>query len=124
MAINAKSSLFQIQSIYLKIVLQPFSQFTGGLFVTDSNDRSMYHGVEAIFKRRMNKGLSFQLAYTWAVSKDSRSFDPVFTTVATGTSQTAANTPFDNLNQDLNYSWSDFDRRHRFASADDARPRP
>jgi Carboxypeptidase regulatory-like domain len=95
-------------------ILQPFSQFTGGLFVTDSNDRSMYHGVEAIFKRRMNKGLSFQLAYTWAVSKDSRSFDPVFTTVATGTSQTAANTPFDNLNQDLNYSWSDFDRRHSF----------
>jgi hypothetical protein len=95
-------------------VLQPFSQFTGGLFVTDSNDRSMYNSVEFIFKRRINNGLGFQMAYTWALSKDSRSFDPVFTTVATGTTQTAANTPFDNANQDLNYSWSDFDRRHSF----------
>jgi hypothetical protein len=74
----------------------------------------MYHSVEAIFKRRLNKGLSFQLAYTWGLSKDNRSFDPVFTTVATGTSQIAANTPFDNNNRDLNYSWSDFDRRHSF----------
>jgi len=93
---------------------QPYSQFTGGLFVIDSNDYSFYNGVEFIFKRRIKNGLGFQFGYTWAVSKDSRSFDPVFTTVATGISQTAANTPFDNRNRRLNYSWSDFDRRHSF----------
>ena len=60
----------------------------------------------------MKKGLSFQLGYTWALSKDSRSFDPVFTTVATGTGQAAGNTPFDNSNRKANYAWSDFDRRH------------
>jgi len=91
---------------------QPFSQYTGGLFVTDSNDFSFYNGLEFIFKRRMRNGLSFQLGYTWAVSKDSRSFDPVFTTVATGTGQSAANTPLDNFNRQASYSWSDFDRRH------------
>jgi hypothetical protein len=93
---------------------QPYSQFTGGLFVIDSNDYSFYNGVEVIFKRRIKNGLGFQLSYTWALSKDSRSFDPVFTTVATGINQTAANTPFDNRDRRLNYSWSDFDRRHSF----------
>jgi hypothetical protein len=95
-------------------VLQPYSQFTGGLFVIDSNDYSFYNGFEFIFKRRINNGLGFQLAYTWSKSKDTRSFDPVFTTVGTGINQTAANTPFDNNNRDANYSWSDFDRRHSF----------
>ncbi|GEM_PF-3937725 len=62
----------------------------------------------------MKAGLSFQLGYTYAISKDTRSFDPVFTTVTQSTtiSQTSANFPFDNANRDLNYSWSDFDRRH------------
>lgn len=91
---------------------QPFSQYTGGLFVTDSNDFSFYNGVEFTFKRRMRKGLSYQIGYTWALSKDSRSFDPVFTTVSTGTNQSSANTPFDNSNRKANYAWSDFDRRH------------
>ncbi|HVF29524.1 MAG TPA: hypothetical protein VNA22_01090, partial [Pyrinomonadaceae bacterium] len=93
---------------------QPFSQYTGGLFVVDSNDFSFYNGLEFDFKRRIKDGIGFQMGYTWSVSKDSRSFDPVFTTVATGTSQTAANTPFDNRNRRLNYAWSDFDRRHTF----------
>jgi hypothetical protein len=91
---------------------QPFSQFTGGLFVIDSNDYSFYNGLDFIFRRRIRNGLGFQIGYTWALSKDSRSFDPVFTTIGTGTSQTAANTPFDNSDRRLNYSWSDFDRRH------------
>lgn len=93
---------------------QPYSQFTGGLFVIDSNDYSFYNGFEFIFKRRISNGLGFQMAYVWSKSKDSRSFDPVFTTVATGTAQSAANTPFDNRDRRLNYSWSDFDRRHSF----------
>lgn len=95
-------------------VLQPFSQYTGGLFVTDSNDRSDYQGLEVNFRRRFYNGLNFQLTYTWALSKDTRSFDPVFTTVATGSTQTAANTPSNNNNRDEIFAWSDFDRRHSF----------
>jgi len=91
---------------------QPFSQYTGGLFVTDSNDYSFYNGLEFTFKRRMRNGLSFQVGYTYALSKDTRSFDPVFTTVSTGTAQSAANTPYNNFDRSANYAWSDFDRRH------------
>ncbi len=91
---------------------QPFSQYTGGLFVIDSNDFSFYNGVELTFKRRMRSGLSYQIGYTWALSKDTRSFDPVFTTVGTGSSGTSANTPLNNYDRGENYAWSDFDRRH------------
>ena len=91
---------------------QPFSQFTGGLNVIDSNDFSFYNGMEVTFKRRMKQGLSFQVGYTYAISKDTRSFDPVFTAVSTGTAQSAANTPQNNFDRKANYAWSDFDRRH------------
>jgi Carboxypeptidase regulatory-like domain len=92
-------------------LLQPFSQFTGGLNVFDSNDYSMYHGLELILRRQMRGG-TFQVSYTLSRSMDNRSFDPTFTTVATGTAQSASSTPFDNSNRRLNYAWSDFDRRH------------
>lgn len=91
---------------------QPFSQYTGGFNVIDSNDFSFYNGLEFSFKRRMKDGVSFQIGYTWSVSKDTRSFDPVFTTLSTGTAQSAGNTPLDNYDRKSNYSWSDFDRRH------------
>lgn len=92
-------------------LLQPFSQFTGGLNVFDSNDYSLYHGLEFILRRQVRGG-NFQVSYTLSRSMDNRSFDPTFTTVATGTAQSASSTPFDNANRRLNYSWSDFDRRH------------
>lgn len=91
---------------------QPYSQFTGALNVLETNDLSKYHGLEFILKRRFSEGLSYQLAYTWSVSKDTRSFDPTFATANRGTAQSAANTPFDNNDRSLNYAWSDFDRRH------------
>lgn len=92
----------------------PFPQFSGGLNVIDSNDYSNYKGFEFIFRRRFSDGLGFQAAYTWSLSKDNRSFDPSLTTVSSGTVQSASSTPFDINNRDLNYSWSDFDRRHVF----------
>jgi hypothetical protein len=45
---------------------------------------------------------------------DTRSFDPAFTTAGRGTTQTAANTPFNINNRRLNYARSDFDRKHAF----------
>jgi hypothetical protein len=60
----------------------------------------------------MRQGISFNIGYTWALSKDTRSFDPVFTTVGTGSTGTSANTPWNNYDRSSNYAWSDFDRRH------------
>lgn len=93
-------------------LLQPYGQFTGGLNVFDSNDYSNYHGLELILRRRVNAGLTFQVAYTLSKSLDNRSWDPSLSTVSTGSVQSASSTPFDNSNRRLNYTWSDFDRRH------------
>lgn len=89
-----------------------YPQYTGALNVLDSSDVSRYNGLEIIAKRRLNKGIGFQVGYTYAISKDTRSFDPAFTTVARGSAQSASSTPFDINNRRLNYAWSDFDRRH------------
>ena len=95
-------------------LLQPYPQFTGGLNVFDSNDYSMYHGLQFIFRRRISAGLGFQFGYTLSKSKDNRSWDPSLSTVSTGSVQSASSTPFDLRDRSLNYTWSDFDRRHVF----------
>ncbi|MGQ0541896.1 MAG: carboxypeptidase regulatory-like domain-containing protein [Blastocatellia bacterium] len=92
--------------------LQPYPQFTGALNVLETNDLSRYNGLEFIFKRRFKEGLSYQVAYTYSISKDTRSFDPTFATANRGSAQSASSTPFDNNDRSLNYAWSDFDRRH------------
>jgi hypothetical protein len=95
-------------------LLQPYPQFTGGLNVFDSNDYSNYHGLQFILKRRITTGLGFQFGYTLSKSKDNRSWDPSLSTVSTGSVQSASSTPFDLRDRKLNYTWSDFDRRHVF----------
>ena len=92
---------------------QPYPQFTGAVNVIDNDDRSRYNALEIQVKRRSSKGLAFQASYTLAKSEDTRSFDPAFTLITRGgTGQSAANTPFDINNRELNYARSDFDRRH------------
>lgn len=91
---------------------QRFPQFAGAVNVLDSNDYSNYNGLEFIVKRRLKSGFGYQVGYTWSISKDTRSFDPVFTTVSRANNQSASSTPFDVNNRDINYAWSDFDRRH------------
>jgi hypothetical protein len=95
-------------------LLQPYPQFTGGLNVFDSNDYSNYHGLQLILKRRITSGLGFQFGYTLSKSKDNRSWDPSLSTVSTGSVQSASSTPFDLRDRHLNYTYSDFDRRHVF----------
>ncbi|CAN5756041.1 hypothetical protein BH24ACI3_BH24ACI3_07030 [soil metagenome] len=90
---------------------QRFPQF-GIVNVLDSNDLSRYNGLDFVFKRRLQGGLGFQFGYTYSMSKDTRSFDPTFTTVSRANNQSASSTPFDINNRNLNYAWSDFDRRH------------
>jgi len=90
----------------------PFTQYSGGLNVLDSNDFSTYNALEVQLERRLTSGISFHVGYTWAKSLDTRSFDPTLTVVGTGNSSTAGSTPFDINNRRLNYAPSDFDRRH------------
>ncbi len=90
---------------------QKYPQY-GVLNVLDSNDVSSYNALEVIMKRRITKGIGFQVSYTLSKSEDTRSFDPVFTTVGRGANQSSSSTPFDNNNRRLNYAPSDFDRRH------------
>ncbi len=90
----------------------PFPQFSGGMRVIDSNDFSTYHALEIQIERRFSGGLGYQASYTWAKSLDTRSYDPAFTVVSTGTAQSASSTPFDIYNRRLNYARSDFDRAH------------
>ncbi len=91
----------------------PYPQF-GTLRVLDTNQRSRYDGVQFILKRRMSNGVGYQGSYTWSVSKDNGSFDPTFTVVGGSTAQSGSSNAFDINDRDLNYAWSDFDRRHVF----------
>lgn len=95
-------------------LFQSYPQFTGAMNVFDSNDYSNYKAFEFIFRRRMTGGFAYQAAYTWSLSKDNRSWDPSLSTVSRGSVQSASSTPFDINDRRLNYSWSDFDRRHVF----------
>ena len=95
-------------------LFQPYPQFTGGLNVFDSSDYSHYGALQLIVKRRINAGLGFQFGYTLSESKDNRSWDPSLSSVGTGSNQSASSTPFDLRDRSLNYTYSDFDRRHVF----------
>ncbi len=94
----------------------PNTQFAGNTNVIDSNDFSTYHALQIQVERRMSKGLTAQLGYTWSKSLDTRSFDPAFTVVGGGVAQSASSTPFDINDRRGNYAPSDFDRRHAIQS--------
>jgi len=96
-------------------LFQAYPQF-GTVRLLDTNDRSDYNAFEFIVRRRLSDGIGFSGSYTWSKSMDTRSFDPTFSTVSGGTAQSAGSTPFDINNRELNYAWSDFDRRHVFNS--------
>lgn len=95
----------------------PYPQYLGGMNVIDSNDRSTYHALEVTWQRRFSNGFGYLLGYTLSRSKDTRSFDPTFTRVSTGSNQSASSTPFDIHNRELNFAPSDFDRRHVFQAS-------
>jgi hypothetical protein len=94
----------------------PYTQFAGGASVIDSNDWSTYHALQLQIERRFSNGFAGQLSYSFSKSMDTRSFDPAFTVVGTGSGQSASSTPFDINNRRLNYAPSDFDRRHAIQS--------
>jgi hypothetical protein len=88
---------------------KPYSQYLGGLNVLQTRDYSRYNGLQIQIEKRFSKGMLFQANYVWSKTEDVRSFDPTFTTVATGSSQSAAATPFDYRHPRLNYAPADYD---------------
>ncbi|MCA1620250.1 MAG: carboxypeptidase-like regulatory domain-containing protein [Acidobacteria bacterium] len=89
-----------------------YPQFLAGLQVIDSNSFSNYHGGVFSLSRRYERGMEFNVAYTWSKSMDDKSYDPTFTRISGGTGQSAQSTPFDATDRRLNYGRSDFDRTH------------
>lgn len=100
------------QTIGNPFFFQRFPQFLGALNVLDSTDYSRYSGLEVNLKRRLTAGFGYSIGYAWSISKDTRSFDPTFSIVSRDNNQSASSTPFDLRDKNLNYAWSDFDRRH------------
>jgi len=90
----------------------PYPQYSNRMQVIDSGDFSYYNAMELQISRRFRQGLGLQFAYTWAKSLDNRSFDPAFTVVGTGSTQSGSSTPFDIFDRSRNKARSDFDRRH------------
>ncbi|MBS1800535.1 MAG: carboxypeptidase regulatory-like domain-containing protein [Acidobacteria bacterium] len=88
---------------------KPYSQYLGGLFVLETRGYSNYNGLQLQLEKRFSSGLLTTVNYTYSRTMDTRSFDPTFTTVATGSSQSAAGTPFDYHQPRLNYAPADFD---------------
>jgi hypothetical protein len=91
-----------------------YPQYGGGLNVIDSNDFSTYHGMILQFQRRSYHGFGLQFSYTLAKALDTRSYDPTFTVVSTGSNQSAGSSPWDMYNRKLNYGTADYDLRSVF----------
>ncbi|HYG99772.1 MAG TPA: carboxypeptidase regulatory-like domain-containing protein [Terriglobales bacterium] len=89
-----------------------YPQFADEVDVLDTHDFANYHAFEVQLQRRMTGGLQFQVSYTLSKSLDTRSYDPTFTTIPTGSYQSSSSIPWDNSNRRRNYASSDFDRRH------------
>lgn len=91
---------------------KPYSQYLGGLYVLETRGYSNYNGLQAQLDRRFSSGLLVNVSYTYSKTLDTRSFDPAFTLVGTGGTQSAAGTPFDYHTPRLNYAAADFDNTH------------
>jgi hypothetical protein len=91
---------------------KPYSQYLGALYVLQTRDYSNYNGLQMQVEKRFSQGFLITGSYTYSKTLDTRSFDPTFTTVATGSSQSAAATPFDYHTPRLNYAAADFDNTH------------
>src|SRR5215510_2045430 len=84
-----------------------FSTIRSGIQGFSSN----YNGMNLSANRRFNKGLQFQLSYTYGKSLDNRSGNSGRQEYSNGQART-----FDPYNRALDYGRSDFDVRHNFTA--------
>jgi hypothetical protein len=104
-----------VSSLLPATFFKPYSQYLGGLNVLQTRDYSNYNGLQLQIEKRFSRGFLFQANYVYSKTLDVRSFDPTFTTVSTGGTQSAAATPFDYHTPRLNYAPADFDNTHTIA---------
>jgi hypothetical protein len=91
---------------------KPYPQYLGGVFVLQTRDYSNYNGLQIQVEKRFSNGFLVTGNYTYSKTMDVRSYDPTFTTVATGATQSASGTPFDYHTPRVNYAVSDLDNTH------------
>lgn len=91
---------------------KPYQQYLGGLYVLQTRDYSNYNGLQVQMEKRFGSGYLITANYTYSRAMDVRSYDPAFTVVATGSTQSAAGTPFDYHTPRLNYAPADLDNTH------------
>jgi carboxypeptidase family protein len=87
---------------------RPFNPI-GQIFQVSSIFDSNYHGLQTTLTHRLNRGLSFQAAYTWSKAIDNTSKPVSFFRIPGQVGR-----PQDNHNLDLERGLSAFDVRHRF----------
>jgi len=91
---------------------KPYPQYLGGVFVLQTRDYSNYNGLQIQIEKRFSGGFLVTANYTYSKTLDVRSYDPTFTIVSIGSSQSSAGTPFDYHTPRLNYAASDLDNTH------------
>src|SRR5215469_7644879 len=91
---------------------KPYQQYLGGMFVLQTRDYSNYNGLQLQLEKRFSQGFLVTANYTFSRAMDVRSYDPTFTLVATGSSQSAAGTMYDFHTPRLNYAPADLDDTH------------
>ncbi|MCX6608176.1 MAG: hypothetical protein NTV52_31940, partial [Acidobacteria bacterium] len=91
--------------------LRPFPQYLSVASLFAGYGLSWYDALQVKVERRYGD-MQINANYTWSKSLDTRSFDPAFTTAASGNAQSASSTPFDINNRRGNYGISDFNRTH------------
>ncbi|MEB2360270.1 MAG: TonB-dependent receptor [Bryobacterales bacterium] len=85
---------------------RPYGDF-GAILTTYSAGTSSYHGLQLSMERRVTRGFSFEVNYTFSKSIDETSAD----TTPQNPSQTVP------MNRTLNRGVSDFDQRHRLVAS-------
>lgn len=90
---------------------RPNPQFAE-IFWLDSGGDSYYHALQLSVQRKLEKGLTFGLAYTFSKSIDNMSVDPVAAFTSGGLATANSRTPTDIRNWRLDRAVSDFDRQH------------
>ena len=91
---------------------KPYQQYLGGFYVLQTRDYSNYNGLQLQLEKRFSQGFLVTANYTFSRAMDVRSYDPTFTLVATGSSQSAAGTTYDFHTPRLNYAPADLDDTH------------
>jgi hypothetical protein len=95
-------------------IQRPYAQL-GSVTVFESAALSLYHGLTISVRRRMFKGLSWRLAYTWA-----RAMDDGQDALVVGRPATVQNS----YSPGSEWGASVTDQRHRFVAAWTAEPKP